>query len=62
MIVRIQREAYDLAVARVRLIVVTLAALVLHDVALRLELRLVERVEEEAHAIRLEPERGLEIV
>ena len=59
---RIHREADHLAVAAVRLVVVALAALVLHDVALRAELRLVERVEEKAHAIGLEPERGLEIV
>ncbi len=39
-----------------------LPALVLHDVALRVELREIERVEQEAHAIGFEPQRRLEIV
>ena len=46
----------------VRLVVHALAALVLHDVALGVELREVERVEQEPHAVGFEPQRRLEVV
>ena len=46
----------------VRLVVHRPAALVLHDVALRVELLLRHRRQQIAHAIRLEPERELELV
>ena len=46
----------------VRVVLVVLAALVLHDVALAGERLLVDVIEEEAHAIALEPERELEAV
>ena len=59
---RIQRGRKDLAHTAVRLVVVTLAPLVFDDVALRVELRGVERVEEITHSIRLEPQRRFEIV
>ena len=59
---RIHRRRGDLEGAAVGLIVRALAALVLDDVALRRELRRVELVEQEAHAIGLDPEHALEIV
>ena len=55
---RVDRRADDLAGAAVGLVVHALPALVLHDVALRVELRHVERVEQEAHAVGFEPQRG----
>ena len=46
----------------VRLVVDALAALVLHDFALIVELGLGQRLGERAHAVGLEPERELELI
>ena len=52
----------DLAHAAVGLVVHALPALVLDDVALRVEFGEIERIEQEAHAVGLEPQRGFEVV
>src|SRR5438093_5727514 len=58
----VRRMRENLVRAAVRLVVHPLPALVLDDVALRVELREIERVEQKTHAIGFEPERRLEIV
>jgi len=57
---RVKRCADDFACASVWDVVHALAALVLDNVALRIELGEVERVEQEAHPIHLEPQRGFQ--
>ena len=60
--VRVERGHDVLAGLRVRDVLVVLAALVLHHLALVVELLLRDRAEQPAHAVRLEPQRGLELV
>ena len=59
---RIGGVRQNLARAAVRLVVHALAALVLHDVALRVQLGQIERIEQESHAIRLDPQRRFQVV
>ncbi len=56
-ILRIHRGGEDLTYATVRLVVVTLPALVLDDVALCIEFRDVEFIEQKSHAICFQPQR-----
>src|SRR5262245_4735034 len=58
----IHSSGEDLADASIRLVVVTLASLVLHDIALCVELCEIQGVEQEAHAVGFQPKRGLQIV
>ena len=59
---RVGRLREDLEGAAVGLIVDALPALVLDDVALRVQLGEVERIEQETHAVGFHPERRLEVV
>jgi hypothetical protein len=56
------RLRHDLEGAAVRLVVDGFAALVLDDVALRVEFLQVERIEQEPHAIGLEPQGRFEVI
>ncbi len=62
MIVRIDIGERLLEPRAVRLIVEALTALVLHDLALIVELRLGERLDKSAHAVGLEPQGEIELV
>ena len=66
MVVRVARREHrshhSLDPGAIRLVVDTLAALVLHDFALVVELHLIDRLQQRAHAVRLEPKRQLELI